>query len=214
MKNQGKFCYCNKYFIDNKYNRDENEKVNAIDLIEKLLKINIGERISIKEALMYKFFESMNDANDDTIKYYKEIITRDRLEEKYEMIKIFKFCVICNKRYINEILKECKKCANSYYSRCIKVKKACTCVLDIPEYEFMKIINTQLLINKYINNKYGINKQICLKLSSFEGEKYSIMNFLNKKTFSNELIYECDQSLNYYLIKYKIFELNDINKKI
>ena len=40
------------------------------------------------------------------------------------------------------------------------------------------------------------------------------MDFLNNKTFSNELIYECDQSLNYYLMEYQIFELNDGNKKV
>ena len=159
LKYKGKFCYYNKYFINNnKYNRGENEKVNAIDLIEKLLKINIGERISIKEALMYKFFESMNDANDDTIKYYKKIITRERLKEKYEMIKKIKICVISNKRYINEILKECKKCGNYDHYQCIKVKKEFICKFGIPDYEFMKIINIQLLINKHINNKLGINK--------------------------------------------------------
>ena len=45
-------------------------------------------------------------------------------------------------------------------------------------------------------------------------KKYSILNFLKSKTFSNELIYECDQSLNYYLMEYQIFELNDENKKV
>ena len=75
------FHYYNKYFIDNNYDRDKNEKVNAIDLIKKLLKIEIKERISIEEALMHKFFENMNDVNNDTIKYYKEIITKDRLKK-------------------------------------------------------------------------------------------------------------------------------------
>ena len=51
-------------------------------------------------------------------------------------------------------------------------------------------------------------------MPSFEGEKYSILNVLKNKTFSNKLIYECDQSLNYYLMEYEIFELNDENIKI
>ena len=70
--------------------------------------ININDRISIEEALKHKFFENMNDVNDDTIKYYKEIITRDKLKEKYDVIKKSKICVICNEHYIDEILKKCK----------------------------------------------------------------------------------------------------------
>ena len=31
---------------------------------------------------------------------------------------------------------------------------------------------------------------------------------------TNELIYKCDQSLNYYLIEYEIFELNNKNIKV
>ena len=65
MKYGGNFHYYDKYFIDNNYNRDKNEKVNAIDLIKKLLKIEIKERISIEEALIHNFFENMNDVNND-----------------------------------------------------------------------------------------------------------------------------------------------------
>ena len=53
-----------------------------------------------------------------------------------------------------------------------------------------------------------------LKITIFKGKKYYISIFLNNKIFSNELIYECDQSLNYYLMEYQIFELNDENKKV
>ena len=96
------------------------------------MKIEIKERISIEDALMHKFFENMNDVNNDTIKYYEEIIEKNRkiLEKKYEIIKKFKICVIC-KRYKNELLKECKNCGNSYHYEC-KVKK-CTCNSGIPE---------------------------------------------------------------------------------
>ena len=31
---------------------------------------------------------------------------------------------------------------------------------------------------------------------------------------TNELIYKCDESLNYYLKKYEIFELNNKNIKV
>ena len=95
-------------------------------------------------------------------------------------------------------------------------KKTCTCQFEIPDYEFMKIINTYLFINQYININFykRTNEQIDFKLPSLDGEKYEISNFLNGKTFSNELIYECDQSLNYNLMEYGIFELNDKNVKI
>ena len=118
------------------------------------------------------------------------------------MIREFKICVICNKCNTNEVLKECRTCGNFYHQQCFK-KKTCTCQFEIPDYEFMKIINTYLFINQYININFykRTNEQIDFKLPSLDGEKYEISNFLNGKTFSNELIYECDQSLNYNLME-------------
>ena len=78
LKYGGNFHYYDKYFIDNNYNRDKNEKANAADLIKKLLEIEIKERIRIEDALMHKFFENMNDVNNDMIKYYEEIIRKNR----------------------------------------------------------------------------------------------------------------------------------------
>ena len=71
----------NNYFIENNYKRDENEKKNAIDLIKKLLKLDTNKRINIKNAINHAFFKNMNEANEDIIKYYKEIITQKKLEE-------------------------------------------------------------------------------------------------------------------------------------
>ena len=215
IKFEGKLGYFNNYFIENNYKRDENEKENAIDLIKKLLEFDSEKRIDIKHAINHAFFKNMGELNNNIIEYYKQIITDKKIKKKYDMIREFKICVICNKYNTNEVLKECRTCGNFYHQQCFK-KKTCTCQFEIPDYEFMKIINTYLFINQYININFykRTNEQIDFKLPSLDGEKYEISNFLNGKTFSNELIYECDQSLNYNLMEYGIFELNDKNVKI
>ena len=182
IKVEGKLGNFNNYFIENNYKRDENEKKNAIDLIKKLLKLDTNKRINIKNAINHAFFKNMNEANEDIIKYYKEIITQKKLEEKYNMIKDFKICVICNKHKIDEILKECRYCGNYYHTQCIK-NKSCTCKSEIPDFEFMKIINTYLCINKYINKKFIKNEQIDLQLPPFD-KKNAVyyLNLIKKNT--------------------------------
>ena len=81
LKFSGNFGNFNNYFIENEYKRDEKEKTNAIDLIKKLLKMNIDDRISIDKALNHDFFKNMKEINNDIIKYYKEIITDKKLKK-------------------------------------------------------------------------------------------------------------------------------------
>lgn len=204
--------YFNPFFINSEYQRDKKEKENAINLIKQLLELDINKRINVENALQHDFFKNMDERNDN-FDYYEKIITRNKLMKKYKMINELKICVICNKRKINESLKECEICCNFYHFQCIK-GKMCTCKSEIPDYEFLKIINTCLHVNAYINKNHGSNIQIKLKLPTFSGKENSILNFLGGKTFSNELIYECDQSLNYYLMEYGIIEFNDENIKI
>ena len=61
IKVEGKLGNFNNYFIKNNYKRDEKEKENAIDLIKKLLEMDINKRISVKEALKHDFFKNMNE---------------------------------------------------------------------------------------------------------------------------------------------------------
>ena len=82
------------------------------------------------------------------------------------MIREFKICVICNKYNTNEVLKECRTCGNFYHQKCFK-KKTCTCQFEIPDNEFMKIINTCLFINQYINTNFYKNK-----ITEFVKSKY------------------------------------------
>ena len=192
--------------INKNYKREEIEKKNTIDLIKKLLQIDANERITVDDALNNDFF--INEIDKDYCEFCLNIAKDKTLRDnKYEMIEKFKICVICNKKKENKKIMKCKNCDNFFHFECSK-NNQCSCKKNLNDSDFIKKINNCIFINENINKKYFRKKNLNLKLPN-NGEENSIISILNEigLNFSNELVYECDENLNYYLMEYGIFEL-------
>lgn len=230
-----------------KKNIDENDKKNVIDLIKQLLKLDYHYRINAENALKHSFFNNkksiekedifvnqkkcvsvnynldrlFNDNTNVNKKYYNYCIAKInnnfKKKNKYEQIKEFKICTICNNVESKYKLSFCEKCDNAYHEIC-KKKNLCDC-LKISKFDvnyFVKI-KTYMYINYYINEKfkYQISKKK-LKLPSFIPYDCNIKKILDEKKlqFSDDLVYEIDQKFNNALLEFGIPDLSDENKKI
>ena len=131
------------------------------------------------------------------------------------MMKKFKICVVCNKREENKKTKTCKICDNLLHVKCSK-NGLCTCQRNTEDNELMKKINNCIYINEKINKKFFKKTKLGLKKPKKIEEEFSIIDILNNidLSFSNELVYNCDENLNYYLMEYRIFELYEDDAKI
>ena len=92
--------------------------------------------------------------------------------------------------------------------KCSK-KEKCTCQINITDNYLIKKINNYIYINEAINTNYFLQKKIGWVPPNDTGKKFSIIKTLNKNNlkFSNELVYNCNEILNYRLMEYGIFEL-------
>ena len=142
------------------------------------------------------------------------MVNKNNKEDKYKMIENFKICAICNKKK-DEKNVECDICGNCLHVKCLDL--LCTCQKEIRESDLIKKINNCIFINEKINDNYPVKiKKIKLLYPDSDEKENSIVDILNTSPyflkFSNELVYECDRTLNYYLMEYGIEELdkNDI----
>ena len=120
-----------------------------------------------------------------------------------------------NKREENKKIKTCEICDNLLHVKCSK-NGLCTCQRNTEDNELMKKINNCIYINEKINKKFFKKTKLGLKKPKKIGKKFSIIDILNNigLSFSNELVYNCDENLNYYLMEYRIFELHKDDAEI
>ena len=183
-----------------KLKKCNNEKLN--DLLNKMLKININERISWNDYFNHPFFKQISNLKNNNIE------NNDNLEnETLEKISYPQFNFKC-KLHLNNINKYCKDCKLNICDDCLKNHSQHQIIL----FSEIGLTNEEI---KKLNN---LKEEIDNNLNIFSNILNNIEKIINKIKLvkGNEFIYQNDDKNNFKKYYIDILEImnNQIKNKI